>query len=64
MQDNQKQKDNLKLNLSDQSREIINNQFDLRKALSQIFPTDLVDYIVLLIVRDQAHQAFIENTKD
>ena len=52
------------MNLSEQSKEILENKIALRKSLSQIFPADIVDYILELIVRDQAHQKFLDLTKD
>lgn len=51
------------MNLSEQSKEILENKLALRKSLSQILPADLIDYIIELIVRDQAHQKFLELTK-
>ena len=57
-------KDNLKLNLSDQSKEILENKIALRKSLSQILPADVVEYIMKLIVKDQAHQKLLEILKE
>lgn len=54
----------MRSNLSDQSKEILENKLALRKSLSQILPADIVEYIMQLIVRDQAHQKFLELTKD
>ena len=52
------------MNLSDQSKEILENKIALRKSLSQILPADVVEYIMQLIVRDQAHQKLTELLKD
>ena len=51
-------------NLSEKSKEILENKLALRKSLSQTLPADIVDYIMQLIVRDQAHQKFLELTKN
>lgn len=52
------------MNLSEQSNEIINTLWQLNKSLAQILPEDLTEYIVTLIAKDQAHQKFLELTKD
>ena len=52
------------MNLSNQSKELIESTLQLRKSLLQLFPKDLVDYIIELIVKDQAHQKLLELTKD
>lgn len=49
--------------LTDQSRELLNSKLMLRKQLMQVFPEDLVDYVVELIVRDMAHEK-VENLVD
>ena len=52
------------MNLSDQSKEILDSKMKLRQSLGQILPQDLVDYIMLLIVKDLSHQKYLELTKD
>lgn len=52
------------MNLSEQSKEILENKLVLRKSLSQTIPADIVEYIMQLIVRDQTHQKLIELLKD
>ena len=54
----------MRANLSEQSKELLNGTFTLRKILSQVLTPDLVDYIIELIVRDGAHEKFLELTKD
>ena len=50
--------------LTVESKELLNGTFALRKILSQVLTPDLVDYIIELIVRDGAHEKFLELTKD
>lgn len=52
------------MNLSKESKEILNNKLQLKKSLSQILPKDLIDYMIELIALNQAHQRFLELTKD
>ena len=52
------------MNLSNQSKEILDSKMKLRQSLSQILPSDLVDYIMLLIVKDQCHEKLTELLKD
>ena len=52
------------MNLSDKSKEIINTLWQLKNNLSQILPDDLSEYIIELIVKDQAHQNLTELLKD
>ena len=52
------------MNLSNQSKEILDNKLKLRQSLGQILPQDLVDYIMLLIVKDQCHEKLLNLTKD
>lgn len=52
------------MTLSNQTKEILDNKIQLRKLLSQVIPSDLIDYIMELIVKDQTHQKFLELTKD
>ena len=44
------------LNLSEQSKEIINALWKLKSTLSQVVPIDLAEYIAELISKDQALQ--------
>lgn len=46
--------------LTVESKELLNGTFTLRKILSQVLTPDLVDYIV----KDGAHEKFLELTKD
>lgn len=52
------------MNLSNQSKEILASKRILRENLSKILPQDLVDYIVQLIAKDQAHQKLLNLLKD
>lgn len=54
----------LRANLSEQSKELLNSTFQLRKILSQVLAPDLVNHIIELIVKDEAHEKFLELTKD
>lgn len=51
-------------NLSQQSKDTINSLWKFKTALNQIMSIDLADYIIKLIAKDQAHQKFLELTKD
>ena len=51
-------------NLTEQSKELLNGTFQLRKILSQVCTPDLVNHIIELIVKDEAHEKFLELTKD
>ena len=52
------------MNLSAESKEILNNRLKLRQSLSQMLPKDLIDYIMELIVKDLSHQKYLELTKN
>ena len=52
------------MNLSEQSKEIIDKLWQLKTSLNQIMPNDLSEYIIKLISRDQAHQKLIELLTD
>ena len=54
----------MRSNLTEQSKELLNSTFQLRKILSQVLAPDLVNHIVELIVKDEAHEKFLELTKD
>lgn len=54
----------MRSNLTEQSRELLNSMLTMRKILSQVFAPDMVDYIVELIVKNEAHEKFLELTKD
>ena len=51
-------------NLSEQSKELLESSYQMRKILSQVLTPDLVDYVVHLIVLDGAHQKFLDLTKE
>ena len=50
--------------LTPESKEALNSLWKFRKLLAQVLTPDLVDYIVELIVREEAHQKYLELTKD
>lgn len=52
------------MNLSEQSKDIINSLWQFQPKLAQIMPNDLAEYIVDLIAKDQAHQKLTELLKD
>ena len=52
------------MNLSDKSKEILEALWQLRNTFNQVIPSDLTDYIIELIAKDQAHQKYIQLTKD
>ena len=54
----------MRSNLTEQSKELLNSTFQLRKILSQVLAPDLVNHIMKLIVKDEAHEKFLELTKD
>ena len=40
--------------------ELLSSSFKLRKALQQVLPPEAVDYILVLIAKDRAHQNFLK----
>ena len=52
------------MNLSNQSKEILECLWQLRNTFNQVIPSDLTDYIIELITKDQSHQKLLELTKD
>ena len=50
--------------LTTQSKELLNSSLSMRKILSQVFAPDMVDYIMEIIVKNEAHEKFLELTKD
>ena len=52
------------MNLSDKSKEILEALWQLRNTFNQVISSDLTDYIIELIAKDQAHQKYIQLTKD
>ena len=51
-------------NLSNQAKEILENKIALRNSLSQVLPKEIINYIMELIIRDSAHEKFLELTKN
>ena len=54
----------MRANLSEQSKELLNGKFQLRKILSQVLAPDLVTHIIELITKDAAHEKFLELTRE
>ena len=54
----------MRSNLTEQSKELLHSTFQLRRVLSQVLAPDLVDHIIELIVKDEAHEKFLELTKE
>lgn len=52
------------MNLSDKSKEILECLWQLRNTFNQVIPSDLTDYIIELIAKDQAHQKLLELEKE
>ena len=52
------------MNLSNQSKEILEALWQLKSSLNQIIPNDLSEYIIDLIAKDQAHQKLLSLNKD
>ena len=52
------------MNLSNQSKELLDSKMKLRQSVSQILPLDLVDYIMLLIVKAKCHENLLNLTKE
>lgn len=51
-------------NLSEQSKDLLESSYQMRKILSQVLTPDLVDYVMQLIVRDGAHQKFLDLVRE
>ena len=43
--------------------EFLESSFKLRKLLEQVLPKEVVDYLVLLVAKDDAHRKFLKITK-
>jgi hypothetical protein len=43
---------------------LLQSSYTLRKTLSQVLPTNAVDYIIELIVKDGAHRNYLKITGD
>ena len=54
----------LRNKLTTQSKELLNSSLSMRKILSQVFTPDMVDYLMEIIVKNEAHEKFLELTKD
>ena len=52
------------MTLSDKSKEILHSLWQLRNTFNQVIPSDLTDYVIELIAKDQAHQKLIEVLSD
>ena len=52
------------MTLSDKSKEILASLWQLDKSLKQVIPSDLTEYIIELIAKDQAHQKYLNITKE
>lgn len=44
--------------------ELLSSSFKLKKTLEQVLPKEAVDYILVLIAKDKAHQNFIRITEE
>ena len=52
------------MNLSNQSKEILEALWQLKSSLNQIIPNDLSEYIIELIAKDQAKQKLTKILKE
>ena len=43
-----------------ESEEFLENKFRLRKALEQVLPQDVINYILDLIGKDEAHRKYLK----
>jgi hypothetical protein len=50
--------------LSNEAKEILKSKYSLQKTLLQVLPKDVVDYLIELIVADQAHEKFLALTTE
>lgn len=50
--------------VSAETEELLEGSFRLRKTLEQVLPKEAVDYIINLIVKDNAHRKFMKITKE
>ena len=51
-------------NLSDKSKELLNSIPMMRQTLSQVFNLDMVNHIMELIVKDEAHEKLLRLTTE
>lgn len=51
-------------NLSPQSKQVLENPRTLRQTFAQVLPPDLLDYVMMLIVKDSAHHKFLKLMQD
>ena len=50
--------------MTEELEQLFYSKFNLRQRLSQVLPQEAVEYIVNLIVLDQAHQKYIKLEKE
>ena len=50
--------------LSLQSKQALENPRALRQTLAQVLPPDLLDYVMMLIVKDSAHYKLLKLMQD
>lgn len=44
--------------------EFLNSSYKLRKTLEPVLPKEAIDYILMLVAKDLAHQKFLKLTED
>lgn len=52
------------VNLDPELEKILESSFQLRQALEQVLPKNAVDYIAILIAKDNAHRKFLKRTEE
>ncbi len=50
--------------MTEEVKQLLNSSFLLNQLLSNVLPKEAVDYIINLVVLDQAHQRYSELTSD
>ena len=50
-------------NLSQQAKDILENKLLLRKTLSQVLSNELLNYLMELLDKDEAHQKYLDLIK-
>jgi hypothetical protein len=50
--------------MSTELKDFLKSSFKLRKTLEQVLPKEVVDYILSLIAKDNAHQKFLKVTEE
>lgn len=50
--------------MTSELEELLRNKFKLKQVLSQVLPQEVVEYLLVLVTKDQAHKKLFTSNED